>query len=298
MAKTCTIIKDGRADAYGRPLLVGQTYTGPDDEVFSLWQSGFASVAGAPGAFLPATQIKQQIIAQSNIPLFIMPGDGSANGCQFTGTNGDFTLSAAILSGIGAHFAGAYSYFPANFGGSSRPAGFYWVEFSSDTAGKVYANTYNQVGPPQRPISNAVFSESLTGWNTAPTTEITAVNEILVPGGSLGLNGRMLVNLHHTGSSAGSKTVRIRDSDMTTWVSTSTSTNSIFDNSFEIICLASHTMKKRHFYFGSLSPTINPAPFTGVSTLGDQLLSLTIQQSVNTACIGIDSFQIIATYGA
>lgn len=55
MAKTCTIIKAGRADTYGRPLLVGQTYTGPDDEVFSLWQSGFASVDGAPEAFLPAT---------------------------------------------------------------------------------------------------------------------------------------------------------------------------------------------------------------------------------------------------
>jgi len=245
-------------------------------------------------AVIPGTNV----IAASNIPFLIMPGDGAANGCQFTGTAGDFTLSAAIITGSGAHFAaGAYAYFPTGFGGSSRPAGFYWVEFSSDTAGKVYANTYNQVGTPQRPISNAVFSENLTGWNTAPTTEITAISDILLPGGSLGTNGRMLANFHHLGSTSGTKTIRLRDSATTVWVSSVTTSNSVFENSFEIICIASNTVKKRHSYFGSLTNSVSPAPFTGVSTEGNQFLSLSLQQSANTSCACLDSFQILANYG-
>jgi len=42
---TCTITKAGRSDAYGRPLIVGQTYTSGFDEVKSLVQAGFASVS-------------------------------------------------------------------------------------------------------------------------------------------------------------------------------------------------------------------------------------------------------------
>lgn len=42
---TCTITKAGRSDAYGRPLIQGQTYTSGFDEIKSLVQAGFASVS-------------------------------------------------------------------------------------------------------------------------------------------------------------------------------------------------------------------------------------------------------------
>lgn len=51
MTITCVITKAGRCNTYGAPLLVGQTYTGPNDEVFSLWQTGFATVDNAPEIF-------------------------------------------------------------------------------------------------------------------------------------------------------------------------------------------------------------------------------------------------------
>lgn len=44
MTTTCTITKAGRADEYGRPLLVGQAYTGVDAFVESLYMSGYCSV--------------------------------------------------------------------------------------------------------------------------------------------------------------------------------------------------------------------------------------------------------------
>jgi hypothetical protein len=63
----------------------------------------------------------QSVIAQSNIPFLIMPGDGGANGCSFSGTAGAFTLSAAILANIYVALTGCYAYFSANFGGSTLP---------------------------------------------------------------------------------------------------------------------------------------------------------------------------------
>ena len=51
MTTTCTITKAGRCDTYGRPLLVGHSYTSSDDEIKSLWQAGFCSVTDAPTIF-------------------------------------------------------------------------------------------------------------------------------------------------------------------------------------------------------------------------------------------------------
>ena len=44
MTTTCTITKAGRCDTYGRPLLVGDSYTSSDDEIKSLYMSGFCTV--------------------------------------------------------------------------------------------------------------------------------------------------------------------------------------------------------------------------------------------------------------
>lgn len=44
MSITCTIIKNGRADEYGRPLTIGQSYTGSYYFVKDLVRSGYASV--------------------------------------------------------------------------------------------------------------------------------------------------------------------------------------------------------------------------------------------------------------
>jgi len=304
MSKTCTIIKAGRSDTYGRPLLVGQIYTGPDDEVFSLWQSGFASVDGAPGAFIDAPAIKQQIIAISSIPFLIMPGDGAANGCQFTGTNGAFTLSAAIIANIGTSLAGCYAYFSANFGGSSLPAGWYWTEFSSDTAGIVYAETYaTGSGQPGRPATKTPITPNLSGWATGSTSEVVGPSGFIFPGTALGNNGNLQVFLSEAGSTAGTKSYRVKI-DTTNVVQSGYTTSPVSDSLHTITCIDSPTEK----LFGRCTPTSSTgigssttsytsANYGSVDTSIDQQLSFSLQQSTNVATPVLMRAFAIATYG-
>ena len=76
MTTTCTITKSGRCDTYGRPLLVGQSYTSSDDEIKSLWQAGFCSVTDAPTIFEAPSYPYPQQIAAIGVPFCILPGDG------------------------------------------------------------------------------------------------------------------------------------------------------------------------------------------------------------------------------
>ena len=73
MTTTCTITKAGRCDTYGRPLLVGQSYTSSDDEIKSLWQAGFCSVTDAPTVFEKPTYPYPQQIAAIGTPFVILP---------------------------------------------------------------------------------------------------------------------------------------------------------------------------------------------------------------------------------
>jgi len=305
MSKTCTIIKAGRSDTYGRPLLVGQIYTGPDDEVFSLWQSGFASVDGAPGSFIDAPAIKQQIIAISPIPFLIMPGDGAANGCRFTGTNGAFTLSAAIITNIGTSLAGCYAYFSASFGGSSLPAGWYWTEFSSDTAGIVYAETYaTGSGQPGRPATKTPITPNLSGWVTGSTSEIVGPSGFILPADALGNNGNLQVFLGQAGSTAGTKTYRAKI-DTTNVVQTGNSTSPTGETLHNVTCRDSPTEKLcgrattgSNTGVATFSTTYVSTNAVSVSTAINQIVSISLQQSTNVATPILLRAYAIATYGA
>jgi hypothetical protein len=305
MAKTCIITQAGRFDTYGRPLLVGQSYTGPDDEVFSLWQTGFAAVNGAPGAFLPVSQIRQQVIAQSGIPFLIMPGDGSANGCQFTGTNGAFTLSAAIQANIAGSISVCYAYFSANFGGSSLPAGWYLTEFSSDTAGIVYAETYTS-GTPSRPATKTPIAPSLSGWVTATTTEIAGPSGFLLPGTALGINGFLSCFFKLGGSTAGTKSHRVRanDASSTILAQTGSTTNPMGETLIITTCCGNSTIKNIGrpansipTGIGSYTSTMAASQIQTVDTSVDRLLSFSLQGSTNVAAPVMFSGYITATYG-
>ena len=208
MTVTCTIIKAGRCDSYGIPLAVGQTYTGREDEVRSLWQAGYCTVSGAPKPFEPATYPPVIQVASSSVPFVIPPGDGASNGLQFSGASGAFTLSAAILTNIWAILKGCWMYLPANFGGTSYPAGWYWAVFSSDTAGVVYPNTY-LAGPVERVNSPSSFVENLGGWLTSPTAEITGPTGFVVPAGFMGRNGVIKSHLRTLGNATGNKIFRM-----------------------------------------------------------------------------------------
>ena len=204
MTITCTIIKEGRCDTYGRPLLVGQTYTSSDDEIKSLWQAGFCSVTDVPTIFEAPSYPYPQQIAAIGTPFAILPGDGSTTGLQFTGSAGAFTLSAAILTNAWNALKGCWCYMPSGFGRTAYPAGWYWAVFSSDTAGILYNNVYTS-GVPARHASPTAFVENLSGWLTQTTSEVTGPTGFTLRGGLMGKSGALKAHLRGIGNATANK---------------------------------------------------------------------------------------------
>lgn len=246
--------------------------------------------------------IMSRTIVQCGVPLVIMPGDGSANGCQFTGTNGAFTLSAAINANIGPSLAGCYAYFSANFGGSSLPAGWYWTEFSSDTAGIVYANTYTS-GKVSRPVTKTPITPNLSGWVTGTTSEVVGPTGFVLPGTALGKNGVLSVYLRQAGSTSGNKTFR-------SWIGSTTatvtgSTNGPTAETLQYVsCIDSFTSKfvgrvasNGTGGVGSLSGGYGAAQIISVDTSVDNTVSVSLQGSTNLAAPVLTTAILTATYG-
>lgn len=246
--------------------------------------------------------IMSRTIAQCNIPFLIMPGDGSANGCQFTGTNGAFTLLAAIIANIGASLAGCYAYFSAGFGGSSLPAGWYWTEFSSDTAGIVYAETYTS-GKVSRPATKTAITPNLSGWVTATTNEIVGPTGFVLPGTALGKNGILELFLSQAGSTTGTKSYRMQldgtnvfqnggtASPVGDSLHTATCTDSVSEKQL------SRTSPNAYGSLGAATTNFAAANRVSIDTSIDRTVSLSLQQSTNVSTPVLMRFSLKATYG-
>jgi hypothetical protein len=248
----------------------------------------------------------QSVISQSGIPFLIMPGDGGANGCSFSGSAGAFTLSAAIVANIGTALAGCYAYFSANFGGSTLPAGWYWTEFSSDTAGIVYANTYTS-GDAKRPVALTPISVALTGYVTASTSEISGPSGFALNREALGKNGILKTLLRCQGSTGGNKTYRMRagNSSTTQILVTGSAASPNIDGLHCMNCVDSHTVK----YIGRINASgysgvgvgaataVASSIVTTMDTSVDNTLYLTMQGSTNLSAPILLGFEITATYG-
>ncbi len=242
------------------------------------------------------------VIAVSNIPFLIMPGDGAANGCQFTGSGGAFTLSAAIQANIGAILAGCYAYFSAGFGGSSLPAGWYWTEFSSDTAGIVYAETYTS-GNVTRPTTKTSLTPNLSGWVTGTTNEVVGPDGFILPAGCLGKNGSLMQRASMAGSTSSEK--RFNSKIGSNYVFRLCPTTSpVGDSMFVMSCKDSHTEKfcgrsgiSGVTGYGIFNNGISTAWTFSVNTSVDVTLSYTLQQLASTAGVIVTRFDAVATYG-
>lgn len=149
-----------------------------------------------------------RVFWQSGIPLMIIGGDGGSNGLSFTGTRGQFSLSAAILSSLYNNLTGFYQYLPAGAGGLSN-AGWYWTTMSNDTTGEVFQETYNPgSGIPQYVASPTQQPNLSAGRITQSTSEVTAAS-FTIPGGAMGANGMLRCLMKFmSNNSAGTKTIR------------------------------------------------------------------------------------------
>lgn len=301
MTTTCTITKAGRCDTYGRPLLVGQTYTSSDDEIKSLWQAGFCSVTDAPTIFEAPSYPYPRQIAAIGTPFVILPGDGSTTGLQFTGSAGAFTLSAAILTGAWNVLKGCWCYMPSGFGRTEYPAGWYWAVFSSDTAGVLYTDTYVS-GRPTRDFSPTAFPVNLSGWLTQTTSEITGPTGFTLRGGSMGPSGSLKAYLRLLGNTTGTKTFRVYiGSTIVLQTSPTTSPNieqlmSCRNQGVET--LQNNSRAASPTGVGASGATVSGLEYTSVDTSADQAVSLSLQLSATGACAVLLHADVSVTYGA
>jgi hypothetical protein len=247
-----------------------------------------------------------RIVMSVGTPFVIMPGDG-ASGLQFTGTAGNYTLSAAIITNGWNYLKnGFWMYLTAGFGGSAYPAGWYWSIMTSDTTGVLYTDTYT-TGDPVGPASPTVFPSNLTGWQTATTAEVVGPNGFTVPGGAMGGSGviqaiwKLFGNIVSTRSFwqvvAGTKIIQVN-----------TSTTPLAE-----VMTTTRNMGKENAQNNSRSPAT--APFgigaaaaattstvayelTALDTTVDMSLAISMKLTANTACAVLLGYTATVFYGA
>ena len=241
-------------------------------------------------------------IAAIGTPFVILPGDGSATGMFFTNSAGAFTLTAgAILTNTWKALKGCWIYLPANFGGRTYSAGWYWAVFSSDTAGILYTDTYTS-GVPIRPVSPTPFPVNLTGWLTQTTAEITGPTGFTLVGGSMGPSGVVKTHWRIIGNTTSTKTFKeylgltsVAAMGITTSPLTEMLT-SIFnqgDQQKQVTSTASALTG-----VGTANATFTASSSATVATDVDQTISFSLQVATNTACAILLHADVTVTYGA
>lgn len=240
-------------------------------------------------------------IAAIGTPFVIPAGDGSATGMFFTNSAGAFTLTAGtILTGAWNALKGCWIYLPANFGGSTYPAGWYWAVFSSDTAGILYTDTYAS-GVPIRPVSPTPFPVNLSGWLTQTTSEITGPTGFTLLGGMMGPNGNLKIHARGSGNITGTKTFKH-------YLGASAVVNLPMTGnpSYEFLMMScnqgseslqSNSRKSAATGVGEISANA-ASEVTAIDTSLDQTYSVSLQVSSTSACAILLHSDVTVTYGA
>ena len=241
-------------------------------------------------------------IAAIGTPFAILPGDGAAVGMFFTGTAGAFTLSAAILTNAWNALKGVWCYLPANFGGKTYPAGWYWAVLSSDTAGILYNNVY-RLGVPTRPATLIPFVDNLAGWLTQTTSEVTGPTGLTLRGGSMGPSGTLKAHSRMMGNITANKTFKIYlDSTQVAFFGTLTtnpnseSIVSVRNQASESLQLCSHQLANPGV--GQVAGSFLANEYAAIDTTIDKTLSYSLQISTNAACAILLHADVSVTYGA
>ena len=155
----------------------------------------------------------ERTLFQSGILFAIFAGDGGSNGLSFTGTAGQFTLSAAPLTNIWNFFktpVGGYCYLPAGAGGLVS-GGLYFFRMTSDTAGEIYQEKYTPGSGKPIIISSPTPHPNLTPGRISQSTSEIVIASFIMPGNSMDENGlfRALIS-SKSEANAAARTFRVR----------------------------------------------------------------------------------------
>ena len=184
------------------------------------------------------------------------------------GANGALTLAVALP----VAYPAAYVYFPLDGIGVGVPAGHYYTTFSSTTAGTVFNNRY-VTGQPQIPSSPTAFVTTAGTVVTQVTSAVVGPN-ITLPGGSLGVNGRIVTEaLWQSNNSAQNKqaAARLNSQNMAAVAMTTTNVMSEIDTKTQNTGVVTRQIT-RTATINSLTGT--PA-FLTVDTAQDQTVDVT-----------------------
>ena len=301
------ILQSGRTDAYGLPLVPGSVATVERSYAVGLVYSGFASWMNPADAYDGETNLRKPdetyTLYQSGTAFGILPGDGGANGLTFSDAIGNFTVSAAVITGFGRPFrGGGYCYFPAGAGGLLTD-GWYWTVMDNDdgTAGRVYADKYEQgTGTPLFITSPTSLSGLTTGRITQTTSEITA-QTFTAPGGSIGPNGLLSVFNSRIGdTSASAKRLRLRIAGTEVWLGSVTS-SPVLDNQINVRNLGVQTRQSNiriTGYGSAATTTISTQQFSAIDMSADAVCTVTMQVAANTSGMAFFGTEAIIKYGA
>jgi hypothetical protein len=173
---------------------------------------------------------KTELIFSWSVPAGVAPSGSMGN-------NGALTLGTALDQ---IYSDGVWLWLPANAISAGSAAGCYWCIMSSTTIGTVY-NTVLGSKIPYKPDYNVAFSTTGPGAYTGLITE-SAVATITMPGGTLGLQGRVsghILSSHN--NSAGAKKWYLRGGS--TELRSQSSTTSVA-SSMQFMFVASNSSQK------------------------------------------------------
>jgi len=269
-------------------------------------RQGTDNVWGYPDStdFAEAFSTTPKTVMSIGVPFVILPGDGSATGMFFTNSAGAFTLTVgAIVTNAWNALKGCWCYLPANFGGKTYPAGWYWAVFTSDTAGTLYTDTYDS-GTPERPASPTPFPTNLSGWLTTTTSEITGPTGFDLLGGSMGPNGSLKSHVRVYGNVTGNKFFRMYVGSTAVMVivpTTLPNTEFLFsvrNQGVENLQVGPRGGARATLGVNTADGSVFTSEFTTIDTSVDQTISYSLQLSSNQGCAVLANFDVTCTYGA
>lgn len=267
-------------------------------------RQGTDNVWGYPDStdFAEAFSTTPKTVLSIGTPFAILTGNGSTIGIFFTNSAGAFTLTAGvILTNLWNLLKGCWIYLPANFGGSTYSAGWYWAVFSSDTDGILYTDTYVS-GIPIRPVSPTPFPVDLTGWQISTTSEITGPTGFVLPGGSMGPSGNIKIHARGSGNLVATKSFR-HYLGATAIFTAQPTTNPSYEYLVITANQGSESLQSNARVGASTGVGLNSATClvaeaSSIDTSADQAYSVSLQISTTSGSAVLLYSDVTVTYGA
>ncbi|MEZ0231893.1 MAG: hypothetical protein ACAH12_03565 [Methylophilaceae bacterium] len=282
------------SDVY--PITPSLTYAEFRSKIVNEQYAGKAFITDLDGALFSSDGFRdwpiggETVLMINDIPFIICAGNGigASTGLQWQGTTGGFSLAGTILPQL---IPACFMWFPLNqIAGKANPAGWYYTEFSTTSAGIVYNNTYVSEKPAIPAVKTPFTGITSLAWlNQDVGADIQSL-KYTPPTGVFGDNGGVEINATvQTNSSGNNKTYKFKldGSSYTFFTNTpTTSTLGSVRGAFKNLRSAAAQIQLNTSFGIGLSGGVAETPANGtVNTALAKDVNVTQQIAVNTDMI-------------